>query len=226
MHVEALPQANKYQRAERALRSCKTILGTDCPMVFNQSRAARMRHSLRFQAYCDVTNINNAISQECSKGQVSHECLNMFRQTPQLVRNFRLLWGSLPKPERFEKLIKLMQGTDDHVSTFRFLGVYVCQKAFQLLTGVSSKVLQNVRTAIQRKQVTMLSRAEAGKWLEIRNAPRAPRYLDPWHEQFIFFPKSLVCFIHFLSPVLTPMSVRMQDLGWKSMLNYMVNNHR
>ena len=159
-------------------------------MLFNQSRAARMRHSLRFQAYCDLANISKAISEECSKGKASHECLCLFRQAPQLVRNFRLLWASLPKPERFEKLIKFMKDTEGHTSTFRFLGVSVCQKAFQLLTGVSSKVLQNARGAIQKKQVTALNRAELGQWLEIRNAPRAPRYLDPWHGkvflQFLF----------------------------------------
>ena len=74
-----------------------------------------------------------------------------------------------------------MKDTEGHTSTFRFLGVSVCQKAFQLLTGVSSKVLQNAREAIQKRQVTALNRAELGQWLEIRNAPRAPRYLDPWH---------------------------------------------
>ena len=72
---EALPQEKKYQRAERALRACKSILGSDCPMLFNQSRAARMRHSLRFQAYCDLANISKAISEECSKGKASHECV-------------------------------------------------------------------------------------------------------------------------------------------------------
>ena len=159
-----------------------------------------MRHSLRFQAYCDLANISKAISEECSKGKASHECLCLFRQTPQLVRNFRLLWASLPKPERFEKLIKFMKDTEGHTSTFRFLGVSVCQKAFQLLTGVSSKVLQNAREAIQKKQVTALNRAELGQWLEIRNAPRAPRYLDPWHGR-VFWQVLFIFVFHLASHV-------------------------
>ena len=100
------------------------------------------------------------------------------RETPQLVRNFRILWASLPRTSRHEMLIKLLRETSN--TTFRFLGIAVCQKAFQLMTGVSSNVLQKARQACQKNQVTHLARAELGQWMEIRNAPRAPRYLVPW----------------------------------------------
>ena len=153
-------------------------MGTTSPMIFNGSRAARAKQSQRYSAYCSLELITKTISEPCGKGNWPHECLNMFRETPQLVRNFRILWASLPRTSRHEMLIKLLRETSN--TTFRFLGIAVCQKAFQLMTGASSNVLQKARQACQKNQVTHLARAELGQWMEIRNAPRAPRYLVPW----------------------------------------------
>ena len=57
-------------------------------------------------------------------------------------------------------------------------GVSVCQRAFQLLTGVPAGTIQQAREAAKSNVVTALTRKELGMWASIRNASMAPRYLD------------------------------------------------
>ena len=61
---------------------------------------------------------------------------------------------------------------------FYFMGVFVCQRAFQILTGVPAATIQQARQAMQGNVVTALTRKELGMWATIRNANKAPRYLD------------------------------------------------
>lgn len=177
-----MPKEMKYQKADQALRSARFVLHgpKDSPMIFNQSTSTRMRQSLRFQAFCSLEKINATIMEPCSKGAMPHECLVMFRENPQLVKNFRILWASLPKPTRIESIIKLIKESETTATKFRFLGVAVCLNAFKMLTGVSACVLQKAREYARRKHVTCLSKAEMGLWAEIQNAPRAHRYIASW----------------------------------------------
>eukprot|EP00435_Cladocopium_sp_Y103_P043419 s410_g12.t1 len=61
---------------------------------------------------------------------------------------------------------------------FLFMGVTVCQRAFQVLTGVPAGTIQQAREAVRSNAVTALTRKELGMWATIRNAAQAPRYLD------------------------------------------------
>ena len=61
---------------------------------------------------------------------------------------------------------------------FLFMGVLVCQRAFQILTGVPAGTIQQAREAMRANAVTALTRKELGMWASIRNAAMAPRYLD------------------------------------------------
>lgn len=61
---------------------------------------------------------------------------------------------------------------------FTFLGVTVCQRAFQILTGIPAGTIQQARDAARSNAVTALTRKELGMWATIRNSAKAPRYLD------------------------------------------------
>ena len=58
------------------------------------------------------------------------------------------------------------------------MGVFVCQRAFQVLTGVPAGTIQQAREAVQQKVTTAITRREGMMWASIRNSSAAPRYLD------------------------------------------------
>ena len=64
------------------------------------------------------------------------------------------------------------------MESFCSWGVLVCQRAFQILTGVPAGTIQQAREAMRANAVTALTRKELGMWASIRNAAMAPRYLD------------------------------------------------
>ena len=56
----------------------------------------------------------------------------------------------------------------------------MCVEAFKQITGISSGALQNARELAQRNVKTVVSLRELGLWMQIRNAPRAHKYLETW----------------------------------------------
>ena len=58
------------------------------------------------------------------------------------------------------------------------MGVSVCQRAFQILSGVPAGTIQQAREAARSNKATALTRKEIGMWASIRNSSQAPRYLD------------------------------------------------
>ena len=168
LHVKDLPMHKKYQRAETALKTAHIFLKT------NLSRRDRAAKAVRCEKFCDMPTIANIISLDCAKGNAKHECLRIFRENPGIVRNFRVLWCSLPRSQRMECLIQLLK----EAKGFRVMGVRVCQQAFMMLSGVAASTLQRAREFAAQNHQTVLSKLELGGWLEIKNSKKNPRYLE------------------------------------------------
>ena len=64
----------------------------------------------------------------------------------------------------------------DMQGAFKFAGVRVCQRAFIKLTGISSGVIQSMRTDISRGRVSVMK--DNMSWMSIKNQSKANRYLD------------------------------------------------
>ena len=159
-------------------------------------------------------------TQECSKGSTPHRCLALFRENVGIVRNFRILWASIPKYQRMELLIQLLKEKNG----FKIMGVVLCQQAFQMVSGVTSNQLQLAREAIAKGQITVLSKQEGLSRLSIRSQSKPPRYIEPWHVwifDLLLLLKAFVsaCFWH-------EWVLRMPVCGWSNMQNCMVNNLR
>lgn len=168
--VEDMSSEKRYKRAERALKVAPAFLNA------NMSRTRRMAKALRCDYFCSCDTVSKVLTQECSKGKQPHNCLTFFRENPGIVKNFRVLWASLPKGQTLELLMNLLREGNGS----RLVGVKVCQQAFMNCTGISSSVLQNARGFVQKGQSTVLARKEMGMWMQIQNTSKAPRYLDPW----------------------------------------------
>ena len=167
---EDMSSEKRYQRAERALKAAPAFFDA------NVSRNRRMAKALRCDYFCSPDTISKVLTQDCSKGKQPHNCLTFFQQNPGIVKNFRVLWASLPKGHRLELLMKLLREGNG----FRLVGVRVCQQAFMICTGVGSAFIQIARASVQKGQSTALARKEMGMWTQIQNTSKAPRYLDPW----------------------------------------------
>lgn len=153
------------------------------------------------------------IAGSCSTSRAEHECLNIFRENPAIVkilgyalsmksnynlcpgilfwgmchlicnlRNWRILWSSLPRDQRLQMILNLMK---DNPGVFRFAGVTVCSRAFIKLTKISAGTLQNARNKISQG-VVQVWRADALSWMTMRNQSKAHRYLDArsWIESY------------------------------------------
>ena len=90
------------------------------------------------------------------------------------LRNWRLLWSSLPRDKRMQMLLDLMRDTP---GSFRLAGMRVCSRAFQKITGISAGQLQIVRNKINQG-VQSIWRSDSMLWMSIRNQPKSHRYLD------------------------------------------------
>lgn len=91
-----------------------------------------------------------------------------------VLRNWRLLWASLPRDKRKQALLDMMRESGGQM---KFAGVRVCTRAFQKLSGVSAGAIQDVRSKIAAGTVTIW-RSDGLAYMEIRNQAQAHRYLD------------------------------------------------
>lgn len=99
-----------------------------------------------------------------------------------VLRNWRLLWASLPRDKRKQALLDMMRESGGQM---KFAGVRVCTRAFQKLSGVSAGAIQDVRSKIAAGTVTIW-RSDGLAYMEIRNQAQAHRYLDAraWIEAY------------------------------------------
>ena len=111
---EELSSEKRYQKAEKALRSCSFLLTKSSrkfPAIAHMTRANYARACLKASQFIDMDCIKKQIESDCHTGKQPHGCLNIFRASPSIVRNFRILWASLPRVLRLEFLYKLVRET-------------------------------------------------------------------------------------------------------------------
>jgi hypothetical protein len=162
----------KYQKAEQLLRagySCGTM--RYCP----QLRAKRMQHIMRVSATTSLSHIEKRLAESCSQGSTSHPCLTVFRANPGMVRNWRLLWWSVPTHRRHELLLEqFVRFPNDYI----FLGVKVCRKAFMQLTGTGASTIVDLKAKAVAGDRSVSSLSEKKLAAGICNLSKPKRYLD------------------------------------------------
>jgi len=163
-----LEQPLRYQRSERRLRA--GMMGKPRTAKLADAAAA----SVSVQAFTSKGSVDNILGSRCWAHGQPHQCLDQFKAMPSAVRNWRILWVSLPKPVRKEFLAKaLRQGVLN-----MFLGQRVCLTAFQMLTGVGGSTLQALREAIRKGQVSFSNTFALAAAQSIKNLAKSHRYID------------------------------------------------
>ena len=68
---------------------------------------------------------------------------------------------------------------------FKFAGVRVCSRAFQILAGISAGAIQDIRVKVS-KGVVNIWKESSLSWMAIKNASKAHRYIDSrnWLEAY------------------------------------------
>lgn len=134
-----------------------------------------MQHIMRASASTSIPVIEEMLAQPCQQGGTAHACLDSFKGCPGAVRNWRLLWWSMPRSRRNECLIELFHRfPNDYV----FLGRKVCKVAFMHLVGCGAQLLVDLRQAAKRGTCARTSVAEWKMAAGICNSSKPKRYLD------------------------------------------------
>ena len=192
VHATTLPERMKYHAAARyRLRGNR---------VMPQGRSAKRHESvmelLESQVLLDMDALQEMLQQPCEKHATKHACMDRFRANPNLVRNWRVLWKSLPAPMRREALIELvsrsLHGAQNSKVlvmpqvTYSFLGVHVCASAFHLLTGIGHKSITKAKEAALAGKKSSLSRSELSWSLQIAATSKPKLYIDArvWLENY------------------------------------------
>jgi hypothetical protein len=162
----------RYQKAERALRAGSYLLSR--PNLKGQPCGNLARKTMKMYYLLDPSTILKDVNAVCSRGQQQHACKDLFKESPSLVRNWRVLWASLPRQTRQDQLLKSIATPGE----FRFLGVRVCGLAFQHLTGISPGTLQTARENRDSGNVSYQSARQLGGWMAIARTNKPCRYLD------------------------------------------------
>lgn len=182
----------KYQRAEMALKAVASLATSSGHSVVSGclTRSAVAKSLMAAESFLSVTAIEQAVHQQCSRGRLPHACLDNFRSNPGIVRNWRLLWKSLPRYRRDELLMQLLRS-----GKLTFMGVEVCCVAFQILTHISAGKLQKVREHIKAGKQSVWSASETQVWMSIRQNSKAKLYLATCSklQHFFLFPVCAVC---------------------------------
>ena len=94
-----------------------------------------------------------------------------------------MLWASLPRMKR--KQLLLLDMMRENGSEFKLLGIRVCSRAFQRLTGISAGAIQDIRERMKKGEVTIW-RSDDLAWLSIKNQSKSHKYLDArsWLEAY------------------------------------------
>ena len=181
-HFDTLPDRMKYNAAARwRIRSNHSM----------SSRAdANMRKKI-MATYCKNSQstslpvIEAELNCDCYRGITTHTCLDAFRQAPNIVRTWRILWRSLPPHSRRESLlvmytviVRSAAADDPNKLIFPFLGMRVCKTAFRTLTQIGSSSLTQARQHALMGHKSCLSKSEFGCLRLIQNTNKPKLYLD------------------------------------------------
>ena len=140
--------------------------------------------------------ISSALEKGCGRWEKPHKCLNQFKANPDLMRNWRVLWYSLPPAMRRESLLVMCKEAQkaheksDMRSAWRLhykvLGIDVCEDAFCVITGIGRSSLTQARKAAVAGHQSSLSRSELPLHLAILPGSKPLVYLDArkWIETY------------------------------------------
>ena len=128
--------------------------------------------------------------------------MDPFKETPSIVRNWRVLWRSLPACLRQEALLmnatkdvcaKARMGLASGLVTYTFLGQPVCRNALMRLSGIGAWSLTNARDRAERGHKSCLSKKEFGDLMLIQNTSQPKRINATSYERGV--PKELFVWI-------------------------------
>ena len=163
----------RYQRAERALKSSSYLLNESG--LQSKHSADVVKKTIKMSCLLDQKTIEQHTATSCSRGSQEHPCKILFRENPKLVKNWRILWASLPKQVRLNHLLQAMAKPGE----FHFLGIKVCALAFQHLTGVSAGTLQLARENRDKGNQSFQSVRQLNTWMGTASNSKPSRYLVP-----------------------------------------------
>ena len=167
--VQALPPEKRLNRAMTYLKNMGSITALDKRDYL--ASAADINHS------CNINNIQDVLAKPCWKNSTPHACLDAFKDNPQAVRNWRILWHSLPRSTRSEQLALVVKQFKDS-GMMTFLGIRVCQKAFTMLAGVGSSSLMAARGMASTGHVRAIAGKELLGGALIKPTNKDPKYVD------------------------------------------------
>ena len=186
-HFKTIPTRFKYHAVARWKLQCDHVV----------TRKSRERWNFESEYIKNVSSLSMEkiaarLSKPCWINKTVHCCLDEFRENPNIVLTWQLLWRSLPAWRRRETLLALyrQRGTNADADAdsllMPFLGKNVCRRAFLALTGLGSNSLTRARSAAAADKRSSLSGAELGSCLLIKNTNRPKLYLDArmWLEHF------------------------------------------
>ena len=192
-HFDTMPARYKYNAIARWRLRCDVVCSTK-----HQRAKVRQEQAIAYVKTAQAISkddVETRLLATCSRGKNAHLCFDTFRSNPNIVRNWRVLWHSLPAGLRRESLMVMFKtminrhgcgeaGVADF--TYPFLGYNVCRTAFRCLTGIGSSSLSSARAAAIAGHESSLSRSELGMCKLIRNTNKDKLYLDArcWLEHY------------------------------------------
>ena len=167
---DALTDVAKYHRGARYR------LKLNRPLMYD---GASRRALLDSQELFLRKDVFDKLGNNCSRGREPHKCLEPFLADPGVVRNWRVLWHSLPASHRREALLAMAAGeyarhqagagARTFKMNYKVLGVDVCRDAFLLITGIGSSSLTEARSGAMKGHKSSLRGAELGTGQLLRN---------------------------------------------------------
>jgi len=110
----------------------------------------------------DLPSIQKQLDVPCWDNESPHSCLQIFQEHPSAIRNWRLLWFSLPKCTRKELLMKMHAAAPryNRGKAYCVMGIRVCRNAFCQATEITRWQLSTASKAVAAGHVTSMSTLE------------------------------------------------------------------
>ena len=182
-HSDSLPDRMKYHASARWRLQADYCSHTSLKSKKRLPKPLLMEYDQTHQAL-DIRGIREKLMMPCWRNSTPHTCLDVFKDQPNVVRNWRVLWHSLPASKRRETLIALMNDkkrrsrTGAQDTRLPFLGVGVCRTAWRMLTGIGNWSLQCADRRAEQGNKSSLSCRELGMAKMIKSTNKQKLYLD------------------------------------------------